>query len=576
MNRGAIGSVVLAIALLALVANVSHAVEEDRSSVSVRARVAPGEKDQGWSGSRTAASRVSVATVAILTLGMAAATGLGAVPFFFVELQAKWAGLCNGIASGVMLAASFDLIQEGQRFGGGNWVVAGILSGGLFILYSQKVLERFGDVKLMDVKGADARKMLLVIGIMTLHSFGEGSGVGVSFAGPKGLSQGLTVTLAIAVHNIPEGLAVSMVLASRGVSARNAMLWSTFTSLPQPLVAVPAFICAEAFQKFLPLCMGFAAGCMIWMVLAEVLPDSFKDADASEVASAATVSIAFMEILSAVMESGARWNNTGSALLWSLLFGLGPFIGGLALVSLVGSIRLPYSFFGSVGSGIALVLALWRPSQLWLSGKMDRLVLSGLFFLGTCLWRLAHLWESRRPRKAEVEVFITKPKQASSLASGAILAAGTMGFHAFAEGLALGVAASKAYGLGTHMLLPVCLHGLPRGAAVASTIYGATGSWQQALVLATVTGFASPVGAIVAILGGLSYSGLDFWMVVACGSLVPAFGRQILVRAAGRRGASSVVMGLVTGFGFASALLTSTRMVCLYTPYCSSAPEAVT
>lgn len=91
---------------------------------------------------------------------------------------------------------------------------------------------------MLDIKGADAAKVILVVGIMTLHSFGEGSGVGVSFAGPKGLSQGLLVTLAIAVHNIPEGLAVSMVLASRGVSPNNAMLWSVITSLPQVIFCI--------------------------------------------------------------------------------------------------------------------------------------------------------------------------------------------------------------------------------------------------------------------------------------------------------------------------------------------------
>lgn len=44
----------------------------------------------------------------------------------------------------------------------------------------------------------------------------------------------------------------------------------------QPLVAVPSYICADAFNKFLPFATGFAAGCMIWMVMAEVLPDGFK------------------------------------------------------------------------------------------------------------------------------------------------------------------------------------------------------------------------------------------------------------------------------------------------------------
>ncbi|OMP09227.1 Zinc/iron permease [Corchorus olitorius] len=247
---------------------------------------------------------------------MAAATGLGAVPFFFVELDPQWAGICNGMAAGVMLAASFDLIQEGQEHGAGSWVVIGIVAGGFFILLCKKLmltscnvsswsqfLERYGEVSMLDIKGADATKVVLVVGIMTLHSFGEGSGVGVSFAGSKGFTQGLLVTLAIAVHNIPEGLAVSMLLASKGVSPQNAMLWSVITSLPQPIVAVPSFICADAFNKFLPFCTGFAAGCMIWMVVAEVLPDAFKEASPTPVASAATLSVAFMEALGVLFQN---------------------------------------------------------------------------------------------------------------------------------------------------------------------------------------------------------------------------------------------------------------------------------
>lgn len=84
-------------------------------------------------------NRVSVLTVALFTLAMAAATGLGAIPFFFVELDPQWAGICNGMAAGVMLAASFDLIQEGQDHGSSSWVVLGILAGAIFILLCKKV-----------------------------------------------------------------------------------------------------------------------------------------------------------------------------------------------------------------------------------------------------------------------------------------------------------------------------------------------------------------------------------------------------------------------------------------------------
>lgn len=530
--------------------------------------------------SKQSSRRVSVPTVALLTLAMAAATGLGAIPFFFMDLQAQWAGICNGIAAGVMLAASFDLVQEGQKYGGGTWVVLGIVAGGFFILCCQKFLERYGEVSMLDLKGADAKKMMLVIGIMTLHSFGEGSGVGVSFAGSRGLSQGVMVTIAIAVHNIPEGLAVSMVLASRGVSARSAMLWSIFTSLPQPLVAIPAFMCAEAFQKFLPSCMGFAAGCMIWMVLAEVVPDSFKEAHPQQVASAATLSVAFMESLSTAMENfdeGPRLESI-TAFVVSLLFGLGPFLGGIVLVTLSGSIKLSQSFLTGTSTGICLVLLVWRPLQLWWGGKMSALLIGGLFCSGCFLYHAFGkiVYKVMSHKLVDKDLICPVPmRSVSPVTLKALLACGAVGLHAFAEGLALGVAAPKAYGMGRHMLLPVSLHGLPRGAAVASAAYGAMGSWRTALTCAAVTGFAGPLAAMGAIVSGIDYNRLDYWMVIACGALLPAFAGDLFRRALKLHFASAVY-GLFLGLGFANICLASTKLVCLHTPYCNSAPEAVT
>lgn len=96
---------------------------------------------QGFGEKKVVNSRVSVSTVAWLTLAMAAATALGAIPFFFVELERQWAGICSGLAAGVMLAASFDLVQEGQIYGNGNWVVIGILSGAIFIWLCKKVFD---------------------------------------------------------------------------------------------------------------------------------------------------------------------------------------------------------------------------------------------------------------------------------------------------------------------------------------------------------------------------------------------------------------------------------------------------
>ncbi|CAA0816590.1 Putative zinc transporter [Striga hermonthica] len=525
-------------------------------------------------------SRVSVSTVALFTLAMAAATGLGAVPFFFLELDPQWAGICNGMAAGVMLAASFDLIQEGQGHGSGSWVVLGILAGGVFIWLCKKFLEQYGEVSMLDIKGADAAKVILVVGIMTLHSFGEGSGVGVSFAGSKGLSQGILVTLAIAVHNIPEGLAVSMVLASRGVSPQKAMLWSVITSLPQPIVAVPSFICADAFNKFLPFATGFAAGCMIWMVMAEVLPDGFKESSPSHVASAATLSVAFMEALGALFEHFSHSYNPedASGFLVSLVFGLGPLLGGGALVGLALSLRLQHAVLTGVASGIAFVLGAWRPLQLLLSSKMGFLRLLSLIALGSASLHLPSSFISKlsNTKKTSASTLPSglPPPHLSALTLQAALSCGAIALHALAEGLALGVAAPKAYGLGRHMLLPVSLHGLPRGAAAASCIYGATDSWHGSLLSAALVGLAGPVSAIGAILAGMSsYGGPDLAMVVACGGVFPCFAG--IVRRAARVDRRRTGLGLVVGISFAALCLTFTRLVCLHTPYCNSAPEAV-
>ncbi|XP_078435312.1 ZIP metal ion transporter family [Wolffia australiana] len=522
--------------------------------------------------------RVPASTVGLFTLAMAAATGLGALPFFFVELEPQWAGICNGLAAGVMLAASFDLVQEGQSSSAGSWVVVGILSGGIFIWLCKKYLEQYGEISMLDIKGADASKVVLVVGIMTLHSFGEGSGVGVSFAGPKGLSQGLLVTLAIAIHNIPEGLAVSMLLASKGVSPGKAMIWSFITSLPQPIVAVPAFLCADAFNKFLPFCTGFAAGCMIWMVVAEVLPDAFKEASPSQVASSATLAVAFMEALSTVLGSlshGSSGENA-SGFMVSLLFGLGPLLGGSILVSWALAFSSRQAFLSGISAGAALVLATWRPLQLLAAGKMWAPTALVLLVAGAAAFRAATVsLLQKRPAATPADGLSTAAGLSlSAVTVQSLLACAAVFVHALAEGLALGVAAPRAHGHGRHMVLPVSLHGLPRGAAVASCLLGAIASWQVALGGAAVTGLAGPMAAAGAIMAGMdNYHGLDHVMVFACGLLLPGFAG--VFRRAGRLDRASSLYGLVLGLALAGACLSSTRMVCLHTPYCNSAPEAV-
>jgi ZIP family zinc transporter len=220
--------------------------------------------------------------VFLCALITALATGLGAIPFAFIRtLSPRAAALANAIAAGLMLGASLGLLAEGVRHGPTPTFV-GAAAGIGFILLTQRLLgER--EVEFASLNGAGARRMLLVVIVMTVHSFAEGVAVGVSFGGGQTLA--IAITVALAIHNIPEGLAITAVMRPRGVSLAACALWSVFSSLPQPLMAVPAFLLVERVRGALPYGLGFAAGAMVYMVLIELLPEAYDAADSRAIAT---------------------------------------------------------------------------------------------------------------------------------------------------------------------------------------------------------------------------------------------------------------------------------------------------
>lgn len=223
----------------------------------------------------------AVTLVFLYALLTAVTTGLGAVPFAFVRtLSPRVVAYANAIAGGLMLGASFGLVSAGT--GRGGWqTIAGAFLGVVFILVTQRVLARY-DIPFGTARGVGARRATLMVVVMTVHSFSEGVAVGVAFG--DGAALALVITLAIAVHNIPEGLAISAVLRPRGSSLASCAAWSVVSSLPQPLMAVPAFLLVEQFQLALPYGLGFAAGAMVFMVLVELLPEAYERARKPSVA----------------------------------------------------------------------------------------------------------------------------------------------------------------------------------------------------------------------------------------------------------------------------------------------------
>jgi zinc transporter ZupT len=226
-----------------------------------------------------------VAVAATLT---AVATGLGALPFLFIHrLSPFWVSVANAMAGGLMFAATHGLVAEGVQISPGRLVI-GMLIGLAGIYAGRMLIVRNEHASIERLAKLDAHKAILFVAVMTAHSFAEGVGVGVSFGGSRELS--IFITAAIALHNIPEGLAICLVLVPRGTPVWQA----AFSSLPQPLMAIPAYLAVSALESFLPIGFGIAAGAMIWMVFAELIPDAEKNASSNVVGVTVTLSFAAM------------------------------------------------------------------------------------------------------------------------------------------------------------------------------------------------------------------------------------------------------------------------------------------
>lgn len=202
------------------------------------------------------------------------ATGLGAIPVLFTRrLPRRTLGGGYALAGGMMVAVSFfDLVLPGLEKGESWQIAVGLLLGAYFFWWGELFVER-REWSVAGLRGAGARRALLILTTMFVHSFPEGVAVGVGYASGQ-IELGIFIAVAIAIHNIPEGLAISLPLAAEGVGFWRCFGYSVLSSLPQPIAVVPAVLLVWAVRGLLPLGLGFAAGAMIYLVLAELLPES--------------------------------------------------------------------------------------------------------------------------------------------------------------------------------------------------------------------------------------------------------------------------------------------------------------
>ncbi len=237
----------------------------------------------------------------------ALATGLGAIPVHFVKNDSKaLRGFSSAAAAGMMISASvFSLAQEGIALQNDMpvapyIVILGLMLGAAFFRWTER---NFTESNFHEhyVQHGFSRRGLLIFIAMFVHSIPEGIAIGVAFA-TGNMQFGLIMAIAITVHNIPEGIAISLPLKAEGVSTRKCAWVSILTSVPQPVMAVPAFLLAWLFEPLLPIGLGFAGGAMIYLTVSELIPDALEEGGRSLTAWGVMIGLCVMLLLTTLLD----------------------------------------------------------------------------------------------------------------------------------------------------------------------------------------------------------------------------------------------------------------------------------
>lgn len=214
----------------------------------------------------------SIAAVTIIgTVVCGLGTSLGAV---LVTAFRKSSNLIMSsimsIAAGLMLSVvTFDLIPEAILMGGIGTTLVGVFIGVVFV----SVLDLYLPHTSMLKKYGKHIKTALLLGIgLAAHNFPEGLAIGSGFMGGKSL--GMELALVIGLHDIPEGAAVAAPLMQSRLGRFKIIILTALTALPTAIGAFVGGMLGAISTTFTTLCLGFAAGTMLYIVCGELIPES--------------------------------------------------------------------------------------------------------------------------------------------------------------------------------------------------------------------------------------------------------------------------------------------------------------
>ena len=235
-------------------------------------------------------------------------TALGAaLVFFFRPIHKNAMDAMLGFAAGVMVAASFwsllsPAAELALELGKPPCIplLFGFFSGGALLFLGDKFFDRLLSGR--SDAGSSKRSLLLMLSI-TLHNIPEGLAVGVAFGSLAYGLEGATpaaaclLALGIGLQNFPEGTAVSVPLLREGNSKKHAFFMGQLSGMAEPVAGLFGAVLALHVRQILPGMLAFAAGAMIYVAVAELIPESQNNAKKSVMALFTIVGFSVMMVL---------------------------------------------------------------------------------------------------------------------------------------------------------------------------------------------------------------------------------------------------------------------------------------
>jgi len=238
--------------------------------------------------------------LSILQLGVLASlvagllTAVGALPIFFIRnLSKTLEDTLMGFGAGVMLAATaFELVlpamNQAEQLYSHSGITLLILSSGialggglLYLLHNWVPHEHFISGPDSQISSLQIKRVWLFVFAIALHNLPEGLAVGAGFGG-ENLSDGVALAIGIGLQNMPEGLVVAIALMSLGYSRLLAFGITLLTGLVQPLGGLIGAFLVSLVDLLLPLVLAFAAGAMLFVISHEIIPESHRQDNKSK------------------------------------------------------------------------------------------------------------------------------------------------------------------------------------------------------------------------------------------------------------------------------------------------------